>query len=1276
MRFRISVCFPALFASLFAVSAAHAATIAVPAGGSLQAAIDQAQPGDVITLEPNATYVGNFKLPNKGALSDYITIRSAAPDSMLPGPGVRMTPKYAPQLPKIRSSNNMSALRTATGANHWKLLFLEFQANVGGFGDIVALGAGDSTQTMLSQVPYGFVIDRIYMHGDPVFGQKRGISLHSRDTEVINSYIVECKAIGQDSQAIGGFNGPGNFLIENNHLEASTENVLLGGSDPMIPNLVTKHVTVRYNHMVKPLAWRNPIMPTPTGVSAQAVPGGGSLPAGTYSYRIAARRKSNQNNPATSASSIEASATIAAGTTGGVTISWKPVSGAEVYLVYGRTPGGQTMYWKTTEALITDTGAAGTAVGTPSSVEKPGYGGTKWDVKNIFELKNAEDVLVEGNVFENLWIAGQSGYPILFTPRNQGKTAPWVVVQDVIFRYNIVRHTAGGVNILGVDNVAPTGSRLTNHINIHDNLFDDLTSETFGAAKAFQIGDGPEAVTINHNTIFTTDTTIVSFYGSPAMKFIYTNNMSEHRPYGLIGSGSALGLPTLTTYAPDAVICNNILAGGPASKYPGCNYFPSVAEWSAGFVNYAGGDYHLRPEFSTKYPSTDGRDLGPDIDVLTEMTNRAIGGGGSPRVPVTIATTSLPKGMLNQPYEAFVTCKGGGSLPCTWALLATSQLPAGIAFDAKSGKLFGTPTASGSGSVAVRAFDPKDPINLDENSFDVVIDAPALTVTYPTPSQGKAGIAFKLTPSVANAVGPTTVTFTGALPDGLGLNGGSGVIEGVPAKLGTWTATVQVRDSRTPAATQPATATVTIVIAPAQLTILPLDLPNGRQRTMYSAMLNATGGTAPYTWTQNSGTLPGGMLINGSGTISGVPENAGTFTFGVKVTDAAGTPTTTMASLTIQPMAPAGTDVVLYATDAPVIKGTWSLVDDTTAAGGKRIANADAAAAKLPAALAAPANYFEMSFQAQAGVGYHLWLRGKAAGNAWANDSAYVQFSGSVDANGAAMNRIGTAQGASVTIEEKTSAGVSEWGWADDSYGGMAGPVYFEATGMQTIRVQVREDGLSLDQIVLSADKYTAAAPGAAKNDATILPRSGATFRNVVLHAADATVKGGWSIVADTTAAGGRRLANPDAAAPKLAAPLAAPQNYFEMTFTAEAGVAYHLWVRGKAAGNSWANDSVYVQFSGSQDANGIAVNRIGSTTATAVSIEDGSGAGLSEWGWADDSYGGIGTPIYFAATGPQTIRVQVREDGVSLDQIVLSADRYATTAPGTTKNDTTVVPR
>jgi hypothetical protein len=76
------------------------------------------------------------------------------------------------------------------------------------------------------------------------------------------------------------------------------------------------------------------------------------------------------------------------------------------------------------------------------------------------------------------------------------------------------------------------------------------------------------------------------------------------------------------------------------------------------------------------------------------------------------------------------------------------------------------------------------------------------------------------------------------------------------------------------------------------------------------------------------------------------------------------------------------------------------------------------------------------------------------------------------------------------------------------------------------------------------------------------------------------------------------------------------------------------------------------------------------------VNLEDCSGCGLSGWGWQDNGYGAgvLGPEIYFAASGPQTIRIQVREDGLGIDQIVLSPSLYRTASPGALKNDGTVL--
>ena len=189
---------------------------------------------------------------------------------------------------------------------------------------------------------------------------------------------------------------------------------------------------------------------------------------------------------------------------------------------------------------------------------------------------------------------------------------------------------------------------------------------------------------------------------------------------------------------------------------------------------------------------------------------------------------------------------------------------------------------------------------------------------------------------------------------------------------------------------------------------------------------------------------------------------------------------------------------------------------------------------------------------------------------------------------------------------------------------------------------------------------------------------SGISPDDVALYAGQAPVRqGAWSVTADSTAAGGVRLYNRDAGLAKVVTPAANPVDYFELTFNAQAGRAYRLWMRGKALNNAYTNDSVWVQFSDSVDASNGAAWRIGSTSGIALSVEECSGCGLSAWGWHDSGWGvGVrGVPVYFATSGSHRIRVQRREDGISIDQIVLSPVTFFTSAPGATKNDTTILP-
>ena len=120
---------------------------------------------------------------------------------------------------------------------------------------------------------------------------------------------------------------------------------------------------------------------------------------------------------------------------------------------------------------------------------------------------------------------------------------------------------------------------------------------------------------------------------------------------------------------------------------------------------------------------------------------------------------------------------------------------------------------------------------------------------------------------------------SGGLPLGLSLSA-SGVISGTPTKAGTFGFTVRVTDSSGPALT--ATKAFAIVV---RLAITPPSLPNATVNSAYSASLAAAGGTAPYSWSRVSGSLPTGLSLSRSGVISGIPTMAGTFSFAVRVTD-------------------------------------------------------------------------------------------------------------------------------------------------------------------------------------------------------------------------------------------------------------------------------------------------------------------------------------------------------------------------------------------------------
>ncbi|HSZ15724.1 MAG TPA: putative Ig domain-containing protein, partial [Terracidiphilus sp.] len=106
---------------------------------------------------------------------------------------------------------------------------------------------------------------------------------------------------------------------------------------------------------------------------------------------------------------------------------------------------------------------------------------------------------------------------------------------------------------------------------------------------------------------------------------------------------------------------------------------------------------------------------------------------------------------------------------------------------------------------------------------------------------------------------------------------------------------------------------------PSTLTITTSSLPNGQVGAAYSATLSATGGTAPYSWTLASGSLPAGLVLNpSSGAIAGTPSataNASALTF--KVTDASSSVQTQTVNLTLTIVTAAPATLAITTTSLP-----------------------------------------------------------------------------------------------------------------------------------------------------------------------------------------------------------------------------------------------------------------------------------------------------------------------------------------------------------------------
>jgi hypothetical protein len=506
----------------------------VHAGGNLQTVLNGVRCGDEVVIDAGALFTGNFMTPLIDCPTTPVLVRSASIGSL--PPGVQVLQSQASLMPTVTTPNDLSVLGFAQGTSGWYFAGINFTVTLG-VQDLWNLITLSDRATAVSQLPSNVTFDRVLVHGNDQMCV-RGFLADAVNFALINSQVYDFINTTQDTQAVLAYNSPGPFLIANNYLEATGENIMFGGGGtPTIPGNIPSDITVRLNNLNKLAAWYH--QPAPCGAAGQAA---------------------------------------------------------------------------------------------------------CYDVKNNFECKDCQRVLVDSNIMSYAVAQGQGECAIL-------NIFSGFSAFDVTFSNNLCQYAAGGFSVNGFATTS------TARVLLRNNLMQGI-SPKWGdvAGNSLEVAGPTLDLTIDHNTCINSGTNAVSksaYIGdqppSTNIGFSLTNNIGggpltadgdnplmvlEDFP---IGANLSYDVFVGDTWPQGCVGCNPEGLPYPAANHffeatstatpPGnpapCNYPGGVSSaclplnWAlVGFVDFAAGNYVLASTSPYHHGGSDGADIGANVTAV------------------------------------------------------------------------------------------------------------------------------------------------------------------------------------------------------------------------------------------------------------------------------------------------------------------------------------------------------------------------------------------------------------------------------------------------------------------------------------------------------------------------------------------------------------------------------------------------------------------------------------------------------------------------------------